>query len=75
MTGGRSDRGSTKVAKKGRVSLDVGVGRRVRAFRVQKNLSQQKFADQLGVTFQQIQQYENGTDHIGVERLKSSPVF
>jgi transcriptional regulator with XRE-family HTH domain len=25
----------------------------------------------LGVTFQQIQQYENGTDHIGVERLQA----
>jgi transcriptional regulator with XRE-family HTH domain len=58
------------VAQKAPVSLDVRVGRRVRAFRLQRNLSQQKFADRLGVTFQQVQKYENGTDHIGVERLQ-----
>jgi transcriptional regulator with XRE-family HTH domain len=62
--------GATKVATKAPVSLDVRVGRRVRAFRLQKNLSQQKFADRLGVTFQQVQKYENGIDHIGVQRLQ-----
>jgi transcriptional regulator with XRE-family HTH domain len=62
--------GATKVATKAPASLDVRVGRRVRAFRLQKKLSQQKFADRLGVTFQQVQKYENGTDHIGVERLQ-----
>jgi transcriptional regulator with XRE-family HTH domain len=62
--------GATKVATKAPVSLDLRVGRRVRALRLKKNLSQQKFADRLGVTFQQVQKYENGTDHIGVARLQ-----
>lgn len=52
-------------------SLDVEVGQRVKAFRLQKGLSQQKFAEQLGLTFQQIQKYENGADHIGVGRLQT----
>jgi len=62
--------GATGVAKKGRGPLDVEVGQRVRAIRLQKGLSQQKLADQLGITFQQVQRYEKGTDHIGAGRLQ-----
>lgn len=49
---------------------DVEVGRRVRAFRLQKGLSQEKLADQLGVTFQQVQKYEKGTNRIAAGRLQ-----
>jgi transcriptional regulator with XRE-family HTH domain len=63
--------GATKVAKKGCASLDVEVGQRVQAFRLQKGLSQQKLADQLGITFQQVQKYENGADRIGAGRLQA----
>jgi transcriptional regulator with XRE-family HTH domain len=59
------------VAKKGLDSLDVEIGQRVRAFRLQKGLSQQKLADQLGVTFQQVQKYEKGANRIGVGRLQA----
>jgi transcriptional regulator with XRE-family HTH domain len=58
------------VAKKGPDPLDVEVGQRMRAFRLQKGLSQQKLADQLGITFQQVQNYEKGTDRIGAGRLQ-----
>jgi transcriptional regulator with XRE-family HTH domain len=49
---------------------DIEVGRRVRAFRQQKGLSQEKLADQLGVTFQQVQKYEKGTNRIAAGRLQ-----
>jgi transcriptional regulator with XRE-family HTH domain len=62
--------GSTEGVKNWRDPLDVEVGQRVRAFRLQNGLSQQKLADQLGITFQQVQRYENGTDRIGAGRLQ-----
>jgi transcriptional regulator with XRE-family HTH domain len=58
------------VAKRGADSLDVEIGQRVRAFRLHKGLSQEKLADQLGITFQQVQKYEKGTNRIGAGRLQ-----
>lgn len=49
---------------------DIEVGRRLRTFRLQKGLSQEKLADQLGVTFQQVQKYEKGTNRIAAGRLQ-----
>ena len=49
---------------------DIEVGRRVRAFRLEKGLSQEKLGDQLGLTFQQVQKYEKGTNRIGAGRLQ-----
>jgi transcriptional regulator with XRE-family HTH domain len=67
--------GATEVTKRGHDPLDVEVGYRVRAFRIQRGLSQQKLADQLGVSFQQVQKYEKGTDRIGVGRLQTIAVI
>jgi transcriptional regulator with XRE-family HTH domain len=39
-------------------------------FRLQRGMSQEKLADQLGVTFQQVQKYEKGTNRIGAGRLQ-----
>ena len=50
--------------------LDVEVGRRVRALRLEKGMSQEKLGNQLARTFQQIQKYENGTNRIGAGRLQ-----
>jgi transcriptional regulator with XRE-family HTH domain len=58
------------MAKTDLVSLDAQIGQRMRAFRRQKTLSQQKLADRLGVTSQQVQKYENGTDRIGAGLLQ-----
>ena len=49
---------------------DVEVGRRVRAFRLNKGLSQEKLGGALGITFQQVQKYERGTNRIGAGRLQ-----
>jgi len=49
--------------------VDVHVGLRVRARRLAVNMSQQRLAGSLGITFQQIQKYEKGTNRIGAGRL------
>lgn len=49
--------------------IDVHVGGRVRMRRLLVGMSQEKLADQLGITFQQVQKYEKGTNRIGASRL------
>jgi transcriptional regulator with XRE-family HTH domain len=58
------------VTKKRPDPLDIEVGQRVRTFRLQKGLSQEKLGDQLGLTFQQVQKYEKGTNRISAGRLQ-----
>jgi transcriptional regulator with XRE-family HTH domain len=48
---------------------DRAVGQRVRLARKISKMSQQKLAAEIGVTYQQVQKYENGTDRIGAGRL------
>src|ERR1043166_4180563 len=50
-------------------SVDRLVGQNVRIFRKAKGLSQTKLGTALGVTFQQIQKYENGSNRVGSGRL------
>lgn len=50
-------------------SVDVHVGSRVRLRRLELGLSQERLAEQLGITFQQVQKYERGTNRIGASRL------
>jgi transcriptional regulator with XRE-family HTH domain len=49
--------------------IDVEVGQRIRLGRQAANLSQTALADQLGVTFQQVQKYEKGINRVGAGRL------
>lgn len=49
--------------------IDRYVGARVRARRVGIRLSQTKLGEAIGVTFQQVQKYENGTNRIGASNL------
>jgi transcriptional regulator with XRE-family HTH domain len=49
---------------------DVEVGRRIRARRVAKQMSQMDLAGRLGLTFQQVQKYEKGTNRVAAGRLK-----
>jgi transcriptional regulator with XRE-family HTH domain len=50
---------------------DTHVGYRVRMRRLMLDMSQTKLADALGLTFQQVQKYEKGTNRIGASRLLS----
>src|ERR1022692_3214674 len=49
--------------------VDRSVGRRVRILRVSRGLSQSALASQLGLTFQQLQKYEKGTNRISASKL------
>jgi transcriptional regulator with XRE-family HTH domain len=49
--------------------IDRYVGARVRARRVGIRLSQTRLGEAIGVTFQQVQKYENGTNRIGASNL------
>jgi transcriptional regulator with XRE-family HTH domain len=49
--------------------MDVHVGSRVRLRRMVIGMSQEKLGEKMGLTFQQIQKYEKGTNRIGASRL------
>src|SRR6266567_1242041 len=48
---------------------DVDVGRRIRAQRLVRRISQTELANNLGITFQQVQKYEKGVNRVGAGRL------
>jgi len=50
-------------------AIDVHVGSRVRLRRTLLGMTQEKLGERLGVTFQQVQKYERGTNRIGASRL------
>lgn len=56
--------------KKAPNPIDRHVGSRVRMRRVMLGMSQEKLGDALGLTFQQVQKYEKGTNRIGASRLQ-----
>lgn len=49
--------------------IDVQVGARIRLQRKAKGISQTTLADALGVTFQQVQKYERGTNRVSASML------
>lgn len=57
------------MARKEPNPIDVHVGSRVRLRRLLVGMSQEKLGEQLGLTFQQVQKYEKGTNRIGASRL------
>jgi transcriptional regulator with XRE-family HTH domain len=58
------------MTKKSPNPIDQHVGSRVRMRRMMINMSQEKLGERLGITFQQIQKYEKGTNRIGASRLQ-----
>ncbi|WP_137388316.1 helix-turn-helix domain-containing protein [Rhodoligotrophos defluvii] len=49
--------------------IDVHVGSRVRMRRMLIGMSQEKLGEQLGLTFQQVQKYEKGSNRVSASRL------
>jgi transcriptional regulator with XRE-family HTH domain len=49
--------------------VDLHVGRRLKLRRLLLGLSQERLGELLGLTFQQIQKYERGTNRLGASRL------
>ena len=50
--------------------VDKHVGSRVRMRRIMLGMSQGKLGEALGLTFQQIQKYEKGTNRVGASRIQ-----
>lgn len=50
---------------------DIHVGSRIRLRRNMLGMSQEKLGESLGITFQQIQKYEKGTNRVGASRLQA----
>ena len=50
-------------------AVDIHVGRRLHQLRVLRGVSQEQAAGAIGITFQQVQKYENGANRISASRL------
>lgn len=50
-------------------AIDRHVGKRIKAARLAANLSQTELGKKLGITFQQVQKYENGKNRISIGKL------
>lgn len=50
-------------------AVDAHMGQLIRSQRLAKKISQRKLASQIGVTFQQVQKYENGSNRISASKL------
>jgi transcriptional regulator with XRE-family HTH domain len=57
------------MGKRSRDPRDADIARRVRALRLQRGFSQTALGSALGVTFQQVQKYESGSNRISAGRL------
>jgi transcriptional regulator with XRE-family HTH domain len=57
------------VSEEGPDPIDRHVGTRIRGRRVGLRISQTKLGHSIGVTFQQIQKYESGTNRVGASNL------
>ena len=51
-------------------TFDQELGRRIRAHRLRLGYSQEKLGSMLGLTFQQVQKYEKGTNRVSAGRLQ-----
>src|SRR4051794_36261191 len=66
----RKRKSSGRMASKGFPNpIDVHVGNRIRLRRTLLGMSQERLAEQIGLTFQQVQKYERGTNRVSSSRL------
>ena len=66
----RQRKSSGRMASKGFPNpIDVHVGSRIRLRRALLGISQEKLAEAVGLTFQQVQKYEKGANRVSASRL------
>jgi transcriptional regulator with XRE-family HTH domain len=71
MSGVESSETTDKAERESRSSpIDAHVGARIRLRRTLMGMSQERLGEALGLTFQQVQKYEKGTNRIGASRLQ-----
>lgn len=56
--------------KKAPNQIDIHVGSRIRLGRTRARMTQEQLAEGLGITFQQVQKYEKGSNRVGASRLQ-----
>ena len=61
---------ASKHRSRGATQVDAHIGQKIRARRNLLGLSQTELANAAGITFQQIQKYEKGTNRVGASRLQ-----
>ena len=61
--------GATDEGERAPNPIDLHVGRRIRARRKEVRVSQERLAEQLGLTFQQVQKYEKGANRVSASKL------
>jgi len=59
----------TKTQRPDEQAVDTIIGRNLRAFRLQRGMSQEQIAEAVKLTFQQIQKYEKGSNRISGSRM------
>src|SRR5579884_660298 len=64
-----SRRGSDADAERSPNPVDLHVGARIRMRRKSLGVSQERLADSLGLTFQQVQKYERGANRVSASKL------
>lgn len=55
--------------------VDSHVGKQLRAIRTKLGVTQERLAAELGVTFQQVQKYERGTNRVSASRLQMASTY
>ena len=61
--------GYFRITMKVTTNIDTEIGQRLRQARLSNGLTQQGLAEKIGISFQQIQKYENGTNRVSSSRL------
>lgn len=49
--------------------IELHIGKQIKMMRMSRKISQKELAKQMGITYQQVQKYENGLNRISVSRL------
>jgi transcriptional regulator with XRE-family HTH domain len=57
------------MSNKSATKIDRSIGRNIRVHRLAKEMTQEVLGEKIGVTFQQVQKYEKGTNRVGSGRL------
>lgn len=60
---------TTTISSKAPHPVDVAVGANIRRIRNDRGMSQEKLGEAMGVTFQQLQKYEKGTNRVSASKL------
>jgi transcriptional regulator with XRE-family HTH domain len=55
--------------------VDIHVGKMLRSIRKVKGISQEQLGDALGLSFQQIQKYENGSNRVSASKMYDAALF